>query len=79
MDFRKWTEDALEKVNLNIKIGDVFILKDLFEGCVWSTLEKGEPAAFGRYFSNEVSEKRIDSIIYVGKNKRGNNQYQRVK
>ena len=79
MDYRKWTEDALLKVSQNIKIGEVFILKDLFEGCVWATLNKGEPSAFGRYFSNEVNEVRIDSVVYAGKNQRGYNQYQRVK
>lgn len=58
MDFNEWTQNAIDRIAANVNFNQRFELKDLFEGCEWDRLSKGERISFGKYFANEVREKK---------------------
>lgn len=78
MDYDKWKNEAIMSIEQNVKIGETFTLKGLFIENQWSILTNGEKKGFGRYFSNEVKEEKVEGIINLGKAKNGTKLYKRV-
>ena len=66
MENSVWMNKALIKIS-QAESGDIFVLKDLFEGIDWNSLSKGERQSFGRYFKNEVNDGRVAGVGYYGK------------
>lgn len=69
-------ETALYKLS-KVGFGQVFVLKDLFEGCFWNRLSIGDRLAFGKYFKRQVELQYIPDITYIGKAKNNSAQYRK--
>ena len=67
---------ARESIN-KVSIGDIFVVKDLFEGYEWNELPKGDKLSFGRAFKDAVQSGRVSGVRYVGK--RTNNSAEYIK
>ena len=52
-EYEMWLNAAREKCR-DLRIGTVFVLKDLFLGVEWDTLSGGEKRELGRRFKNCV-------------------------
>ncbi len=64
MDFDEWMEDAISSV-AQLPRGTPFTLKNLFEGCHWNALSKGDRLKFGKYFKNQVIMNVVNGVVYV--------------
>lgn len=78
MDYNKWMEEAKNIINTEIEVKKTFEVKSLFPKHKWDTLEAKEKRAFGRYFANEVREKRVENIRTCEKGKDGHCRYIKV-
>ena len=63
MSYDELMETALCKLS-KVGFGQVFVLKDLFEGCFWNRLPIGDRLAFGKYFKRQV-ELQYLSLIHI--------------
>ena len=63
MDFNEWTQNAINRIAANVNFNQRFELKDLFEGCEWDRLSKGERISFGKYFANR--QKTVAFILIL--------------
>ena len=70
MNFNEWTQNAINRIATNVNYNQRFELKDLFEGCEWDRLSKGERISFGKYFANEVRESRIPGVQALERGKK---------
>ena len=77
MDYSNWIKRANDACDLLDKNSE-FFLKDLFKGTEWKSLSVGERLSLGRCFKNEVLEKRIPNITYIGKAKNNSAMYQKI-
>lgn len=75
MDYKKWIEEAKNIINTKLEKGKSFELKSLFPEYEWGTLSAGEKRAFGRYFSNEVAEGRVNGVRKISEGKNHHNRY----
>lgn len=64
----------LDKVAHNQK----FVVKDLFEGCEWQKLTKGDKIQFGKYFKNEVMDNRVPNVCYLERAKNNHALYIKI-
>ncbi len=74
MDYNLWFEEALVAVK-SVKIGQVFVLRDLFEGHRWNSLTVGDLLGFGGYFKKKVLLGKVPGIVYFGKAANDSAQY----
>ncbi|WP_241773330.1 single-stranded DNA-binding protein [Bacillus sp. LL01] len=58
----------------NLKIGEEFLIKDLFKGYEWNRLGIGERRTLGSLFLNEVKNGTLKSIVIVAKKSSANQQ-----
>lgn len=77
MDYEEWIKIAVQTIK-QLRPGDIFLLKDLFEGCKWNALPKGERLKFGGYFKKQVELKKIADVEYFGKAKNNSAQYKKM-
>ena len=75
MNTEVWIKEAIESIDKKVKFNQKFELKDLFEGCKWEKLTKGERIVFGKYFANEVRENRINGVIGTERAKDNHSKY----
>ena len=78
MDFNEWMQNAIDRIATNVNINQRFELKDLFEGCEWNQLSKGERISFGKYFANEVRENRILGVQSLERGKNNHSRYTKI-
>ena len=78
MDYNEWTQNAISRIATNVDVNQQFELKDLFEGCEWSHLAKGERISFGRYFANEVREGRVHGLRALERGKNNHSRYIKI-
>ena len=78
MDFNEWTQNAIDRIAVNVNFNQWFELKDLFEGCEWDRLSKGERISFGKYFANEVRENRILGVRALERGKNNHSRYTKI-
>lgn len=64
MEYERWIQQAIQKIN-DLPAGQVFMLKDLFDGIEWSTLQRGQRHHLGRMFKNEVNQGRICNVVII--------------
>ena len=62
MDYTLWLNKAVMKIGA-LEKGKEFTLKSLFTGIEWDELKTGEKRSFGRFFKNEVNDKKIPNIV----------------
>lgn len=78
MDYIQWLEKAKKIIETDIEYYKVFELKSLFPLHEWEKLKNGEKRTFGRLFSTEVREGRIQTVIRVGEGKSKHNLYKKI-
>ena len=76
MDYVFWANKAIMKIG-TLEDGKIFTLKSLFTGIEWDELTNGERKSFGRYFKNEVRNRKISSVQIAEELK--TNKYKKVK
>ena len=67
MDLNFMTERAKQCIQQKIVLNQTFELSDLFERCEWNSFSKGDRGKLGKYFKNEVIDRRINGVKYLGK------------
>lgn len=66
MDYDELIDKAVTHIG-NIQARDIFLVKDLFLGTEWKSLEKRDKLGFGRHFKKFVVDGKIPDIEYFGK------------
>ena len=79
MNYSKWFEEAKDAIKNRISTGQVFEVKDLFQGSKWNELTAGEKKGFGRYFSNQYKEGLLPGLEKVADGKTHHSRYQKQK
>ncbi len=77
MNFYEWMETAKTSM-ARLPPNTSFTLKDLFEGCQWNALSKGERLKFGKYFKNQVLMNELPNIQYADTPSGKSAQYRKV-
>lgn len=77
MDMNFWMQKAQVAIE-KLAPSYIFVLKDLFDGIEWNTLEKGERTTFGKTFKNAVKNGDFPNVIFVGKAQNNSSKYQKV-
>ena len=78
MDTEQWMEKAEHYLRDKVKVGEVFELRDLFNGIECTELSKGDRIRFGKDFSNAVKENRFPSIKHIKKGENNHTRYTKV-
>lgn len=76
MDNNLWLEKAKDAIDELPHLA-VFEVKNLFQGCEWEALSKGERISFGRFFKSEVMEGRVPGVIFLNPAKNNHSKYQK--
>ena len=66
MDYESWMLQAKQKIS-QLPVDKSFSLRELFDEANWNTLSKGERQGFGRFFRNEVTDNKVDGVVYLMK------------
>lgn len=77
MNCIEWIDKAKFKIK-TLPTGNVFVLKDLFLGTDWKSLKVGDRLSLGRNFKNEVLDKRIENVVYIGKADNNSAKYKKI-
>jgi hypothetical protein len=77
MDYEVWLKQANESVQA-LPSARIFVLKDLFQGVIWSELERGQKLSLGRQFKNKVLDGTIPNVEYIGKADNNSAKYKRL-
>lgn len=77
MDYELLMMESRKKIGC-IAYGNIFVVKDLFDGAEWNAIPKGNRIAFGKYFKNEVLDGKIPEIMYHCKAKNNSAQYKKI-
>lgn len=78
MDYEVWINKAIMKIG-ELEGETTFVLKDLFTGVEWSTLERGEKTNLGRKFKANVDNKKISNVIVIDSPKGTSTTYKKIK
>ena len=78
MNYEKWMKEAIDNINQKVKTNQNFELKDLFEGCKWEKLTKGERINFGKFFANEVRENNVLGVVRIERAKNNHSKYTKI-
>ena len=77
MDFDELEREALTALR-KVALGQIFLIRDLFEGHRWESLPKGDRLDFGRHFKRKVTTGAIQGVEYVGKAQNGSAEYVKI-
>lgn len=77
MDMNLWMEKARTAI-LRLPAKKPFELRDLFQGCEWETLSKGERIQFGKHFKGEVLDGRVKKVEFITRAINNHAKYQRI-
>ena len=78
VNYEEWMQRAKESIRTNVTIGMIFELRALFTECEWTVLTTGDRRSFGRYFANEIKEKRVEGVMPVEKAKNNHSRYRKI-
>lgn len=78
MNYAEWMQQAQLVITTELKSGNEFELKSLFKQFEWDILSNAEKRSFGRYFSNEVEEGRVENVIHNGTTRSKHNKYKKL-
>ena len=74
MDYEKWINEAISKTGA-LPAETIFVLKDLFEGVTWNTLQNGEKRELGRQFKIKVNRNLVPNVEYYDKAQNNSSRY----
>ena len=74
INYQEWIELAKSVTN-DVAPNRVFKLKDLFDGIVWDSLDRGDRLELGRQFKCAVMQNLVPHVIYFGKAQNNSAQY----
>lgn len=74
MDYEKWINEAISKTGA-LPLGTIFVLKDLFDGVTWNTLQNGEKRELGRQFKIKVNRNLIPNVEYYDRAQNNSSRY----
>lgn len=74
INYQEWLALAQAATNF-IAPNHIFVLKDLFDGIRWNSLERGEKLELGRQFKYAVMQNSVPSVRYYGKAQNNSAQY----
>ena len=74
MDYEKWINEAISKSGA-LPVETIFVLKDLFEGVTWNTLQNGEKRELGRQFKNKVNRNLVPNVEYYDRAQNNSSRY----
>ena len=77
MDYEIWMKQAVNTIDSEIQMGNLFEVKQLFPGHQWDSLSRGERSSFGKYFSEAVKEGRLPMIERCGEGRSHHNLYKK--
>lgn len=77
MTFEELKNIALQEAS-RVDSGKVFILRDLFQGTVWSDIEKGDKLSLGRWFKKYTKGNCDCGWVFLEKRSDNAAQYQRL-
>ena len=77
MDYEKWLNVAISKTGV-LSQGTTFLLKDLFDGVNWNTLQNGECRELGRQFKIKVNNNLVPNVKYQCKADNNSAKYAKV-
>lgn len=63
----------------HLAVNTEFLLKDLFEGTFWKSLQKRDRLGLGKCFKNEVINNKIENVQYLGKVENNSAKYKKTK
>ena len=78
MNLKEKIEEAIKTINNTIKVNQRFELKDLFPGCEWEKIPKGDRIKLGKYLKNEVKEGNIPQVKFVDKKSNNHSEYKKT-
>ena len=74
MDYEKWINEAISKSG-SVAEGNIFVLRDLFDGIKWNTLTNGEKRELGRQFKIKVNRGLVPNVEYYDKAQNNSSRY----
>lgn len=74
-DVNAWLDLAKNEI-INLKVDEVFTLKDLYKGYQWNRISRGDRIMLGTLFLNFA--KSTKNIHHLGKNNSGQQSYMMV-
>ena len=77
MDMNMWLVKAMAAVNA-LPPCKKFEVRNLFQGCEWESLSKGDRIAFGKFFKAEVLDGRIENVVFLNRAKNNHSKYQKM-
>jgi len=78
MNYAEWMQKAQLVISTELKSGNEFELKSLFKQFEWDILSNTEKRSFGKYFSNEVKDGRVENVILNGNTRSKHNKYKKL-
>lgn len=79
MDLDYMMKRAKNCIDLKLNSNQMFELSDLFEKCEWDCLSKGDRIKLGKFFKNEVLDRRVPAVQFLGKNANNHAKYIKIK
>lgn len=77
MDYERWLNEAIAATGA-LHQNMTFLLKDLFDGVRWRTLQPGERRELGRQFKIKVVRNLVPNVKYLGKADNNSARYIKV-
>ena len=74
MDYEKWINEAISKTGA-LPLETIFVLKDLFDGVTWNTLQNGEKRELGRQFKIKVNRNLVPNVEYYDRAQNNSSRY----
>lgn len=79
MDLDCMMKRAKNCIDLKLNSNQMFELSDLFGKCEWDCLFKGDRIRLGKVFKNEVLDRRVSAVQFLGKNANNHAKYIKIK
>lgn len=74
MDYEKWINEAISKTGA-LPLETIFVLKDLFDGVTWNTLQNGEKRELGRQFKIKINRNLVPNVEYYDRAQNNSSRY----
>lgn len=79
MDNSSWDQKAIDCIQNTVKVNQLFVVRELFQGAEWEKLTNGEKRDYGKHFKNEVKQGNIPNVVYVQKRNNNHAEYKKIK
>ena len=77
MDMNMWLQKAVKAIDA-LPPFKKFELRNLFQGCEWEGLSKGDRITFGKFFKAEVLGGRVENVMFLDRAKNNHSKYQKI-